>query len=695
MKSFSYRLLPLCLVATLPLASGAQTTEKPAPPPQPLAGQSASDMGNAYYHYMLSHEYEEMAQTYGNSDYATRAIEEYKMALNDDPASKYLNSHLADLYFATGHISEAVEAAQEQVKRNPDDLEAHRLLAEVYLRSLGNDEQSDVASQMMKLAIGEYQKIVQLAPNSLDDHLMLARLYAADHDNAKAEEQLAAARQINPGSEETALIANRFYSDIGDNRKAADVLKSLPPDDQTARTEYQLGVTYDQLKDTADAVAAFREALNLEPDDLDVEKALAQDLMSTNQTQDALKAWQDVAAGDPTDADAWGQIAQIDQSIDRFQAALTAVHKALDLDSTNLEYEFQEATIDDALGHLDDAVKVYSDLAAATEHPSGIYSDREKENYALVLDRLAQVYREQCRPDMAIATYQRKISLGGDYEEAAYDQEVETWRDAQQYDKAVSTAQEAVEKQPKSLDAKLTLARQLADTGHVDEGVSMAKSLVASNSKNLEAYYQLAQIYTDLRKWKDATDVLNAAQKQAAKKDDQMMVDFERAMMEDRAKRYDAAQADFQKVLAMDPDNALTLNNYGFMLADRGVDLDQALSMIQKAVKLEPTNYAYLDSLGWTYYRMGQYAQAQDDLQRAISRDGDDPTVHEHLGDVYEKTGQLKQAAAQWELSLNEFAHTVQADMDPGEEAKVQRKLDSARVRLAKESNNAQPAKPE
>lgn len=689
MKIFSYRLLPLCLVAALPLVSSAQTQVPASQAP------SATDAASAYYHYMLSHEYEEMAQTYGNGGYANQAIEEYKAALRADPDSEYLNSHLADLYFATGHIREAIEASQDQIKKNPNDLEAHRLLAEVYLRSLGNDEQSDVATQMMKLAIAEYEKIVQLAPKSLDDHLMLARLYAASHDNAKAEEQLAVARQINPGSEQTALIANRFYSDIGDTQKAIDVLKSLPPHDQTARTEYQLGITYDQLKDQKDAVDAFRQALNLEPDNPDVEKALAQDLMATGQAQDALKAWQDVAASDPTDAEAWSQIAQIDQTDDQFADALAAIRKARDLDSANLEYSFEEATIDDALGHLDDAAKVYSQLVAATEHASGVYSDREKGNYALVLDRLAEVYREQSRPDQAIAAYQKKAALGGDYQEAAYDQEVETWREAHQYDKAVATAQEAVQKQPKSLDAKLTLARQLADTGHADEGVSMAKDLLAGNPKTLEAYYQLAQIYSDLRKWKDAEDVLNAAEKQAGKKDDQMMVDFERAMMEDRARHYDAAEADFQKVLAFDPDNALTLNNYGFMLADRGVNLDQALSMIQKAVKLEPTNYAYLDSLGWTYYRLGQYAQAQDDLERAISRDSNDPTVHEHLGDVYEKTGRLKDAAAQWELSLNEFAHTVQADMDPGEEARVQKKLDSARVRLARETNTTLPAKPE
>jgi Tfp pilus assembly protein PilF len=172
-------------------------------------------------------------------------------------------------------------------------------------------------------------------------------------------------------------------------------------------------------------------------------------------------------------------------------------------------------------------------------------------------------------------------------------------------------------------------------------------------------------------------------------------VTFQRAMMADRAKRYDEAEADFRKVLEIDPNNALTLNNFGFMLADRGEKLDEALAMIRKAVKLEPTNYAYLDSLGWAYFRLGQFAQAEDNLQRAISRGATDPTVHDHLGDVYEKTGRLKLAAAQWELSLNEYAHTAQADMDAGDLNKVQKKLDSARVRMAKESGSPTPNKPE
>lgn len=707
MRTRSSRLTsPLCIFATLILGGSlCAQTSKAAPTPKtaqaapdnatPKADQkpdaTADKQAQAYYHYMMAHEYEEMATTFGRTEYATRAIEEYKTALNDDPSSKYLNSQLADLYFRTGHIREAIVAAQERVKQDPNDLEAHKLLAEVYLRSLGGDgqnQQQEVSGQMLKLAIGEYQKIVQLQPNSAENHLMLARLLAADHQAAPAENELAAARKIDPGSEETALIANRFYMDQGNMDKAVDVLKSLPDDDQTARTEYQLGMTYDTMKKPSEAIGAFRKALELEPDNLDVERALASDLTATGQADSALSAWKDIAAGDPTDPDAWSQIAEIDERDGKLNDALAAIKKARDLASDSLKLEFEEARIQYVAGHLDDAAKLFEQLASSTEHPSGQYSEEEKQNYKLILDNLAEIYKEENKVDQEVGEYQKMIPLGGDYEAYAYDQEVEAWREAHQYDKAVAAAKDGAQKQPKNDDLKLTLARQLADTGQADQGIAMARGVMESSPKNLGAYYQLAQIYTDLRRWKEASETLDAADQQATKKEDHTMVAFQRAMMADRAKHYDEAETNFKKVLDVDPNNALTLNNYGFMLADRNIRLDEALSMIRKAVQLEPTNYAYLDSLGWVYFRMGQYTKAEDDLQQAISRGASDPTVHDHLGDVYERTGRLKQAAAQWELSLNEYAHTVQADMDAGDLNKVQKKLDSARVRLAKEGGN-------
>ena len=120
------------------------------------------------------------------------------------------------------------------------------------------------------------------------------------------------------------------------------------------------------------------------------------------------------------------------------------------------------------------------------------------------------------------------------------------------------------------------------------------------------------------------------------------------------------------------------------MLADQGQKLPEALKMIRQAVDLEPQNGAYLDSLGWVYFKLGQYSEAEDYLHQANERMSADPTVHDHLGEVYEKTGNLKMAVAQWERSMTEYAHSLPADADPEDVQKVQHKLENARVKLAK-----------
>jgi tetratricopeptide (TPR) repeat protein len=131
----------------------------------------------AYYHFGLAHMYEDMATNYGRPEYATRAIEEYKLALDADPSSKYLNSGLAELYLRTGRVRDAVLAAQEILKTEPDNLDAHKLLGRVYLQSLGNVQNGGPSEKVLQLAIAEYTKIVQLQSNDIESRLLLGQLY--------------------------------------------------------------------------------------------------------------------------------------------------------------------------------------------------------------------------------------------------------------------------------------------------------------------------------------------------------------------------------------------------------------------------------------------------------------------------------------------------------------------------------------
>ncbi len=206
------------------------------------------------------------------------------------------------------------------------------------------------------------------------------------------------------------------------------------------------------------------------------------------------------------------------------------------------------------------------------------------------------------------------------------------------------------------------LAGQLADTGKADEGIALAKSLLATPSRapnDRPVHIALANIYMRLKRWNEAGEQLDQAEPLATKQDDKVYIYFLRGALAERQKHYDEAEAQFRKVLAIDPNNSMTLNYLGYMQADRGVQLDEALAMIQKAVKEEPQNYAYLDSLGWAYFKLGQYQLSEDNLRRATERNASDPTVHDHLGDLYEKTGRLKLAVAQWEQSVSEYDKTI------------------------------------
>ena len=97
---------------------------------------------------------------------------------------------------------------------------------------------------------------------------------------------------------------------------------------------------------------------------------------------------------------------------------------------------------------------------------------------------------------------------------------------------------------------------------------------------------------------------------------------------EDKAIEY------YEQVLTMNPDNATALNGLGYILADSGRDLTRSLFLCKKAVDLKPDYGPYLDSLGWVYYRMGLYAEAEKFLLRALDSLPGSPDVQQHLDEV-------------------------------------------------------------
>jgi tetratricopeptide (TPR) repeat protein len=367
-----------------------QTLQRRTEPGSQSSAETEPDRSGAYYHYGLAHLYEEMAVNAGRQEYATQAVEEYKLALDADPNSALLQDGLADLYFRIGRIKDAVNAAQDQVKKNPDDVAAHTLLGQVYLRTLG-DMQGTQASEMLQLAITEYETIARLKPNDMETKLLLGQLYALNNDHVKAEEQFKAAQKIDADSEEVVLRMATLYTEEGNAQRAADTLAAVPMEDRTARIEFALGASYDQLKKPKEAAAAYRRSLEIEPDNSDAQRGLASALLADDQLDEALKVLNALIAADPTDAQSEIRISEVQRRQGHYDEALATLDKAKSQvqDSLELlELSYNEALIYDALGKYDQATAALTGILDSSSHPGGKYTEQEKQNRAIFLDRL-------------------------------------------------------------------------------------------------------------------------------------------------------------------------------------------------------------------------------------------------------------------------------------------------------------------
>ena len=668
----------------------APVDPKPADSKAVPTGPRKTDRASAYYHFMVAHMYEEQVALYGRSDLANKAIEEYRLAIEEDPTSGYLTSGLAELYARTGRIRDAVLEAQDILKKDPNNLEAHKLLGRIYLRSLGDIQSGNGSQNVLKLAIEQYEEIIKLDADSVEDHLLLGRLYRLNNDLQKAENEFKTAVKLSPDSEEAVTTLAYLYNEEGDTTRAAQTLSSIPDSGRSAKLYSALGYTYEQKKQYKNAIESYRKAISLDKDNLDAIRGLAENLMNDGQTDAALEQYKVIAEANPEDAQTYLRIAEIYRKTGKYDQALDSLKKAQGMLEDSVEVPYNIAAVYQAQGRYDEAIEVLVGLVKKTEKPDGAtYTQAEKNNRSVFLERLGTVYRDNNNSQAAIDTFRKMLAMGDDNAERGYQQIIDTYREEKQWQQATDAAREAVQKLPKDRDMKMVYASQLADLGQADSAIAQVKALLKGTPDDRQVYISLAQMYARLKRWPDADEALSKADGLSNKQEDKEYINFLRASNLERQKKYDQAEDLFRKVLANDPQNAVTLNYLGYMLADRNMKLDEALTLIKKAIELEPASGAYLDSLGWAYFRMGKYDLAEESLLKASQKIGTDPTVQDHLGDLYQKTGRLKLAAAHWERALNEWNKTVAAEVDNDDVAKVQKKLESAKVKLAKDDSQS------
>ena len=256
-------------------------------------------------------------------------------------------------------------------------------------------------------------------------------------------------------------------------------------------------------------------------------------------------------------------------------------------------------------------------------------------NHPLALLSLADLYESVKKPAMAIKVYERMPASS-----------------------------------PLKRNAQIQLATNLDSADRSDEAIKILKEVTTVSPKDIEAIMALGNIERGRKKFGDCAATYSQAldAMPAATDKNTWVTYYYRGICEERSKQWNKAEADMRKALDLQPEQPHVLNYLGYSWIDQGTNLDEGMKMIKRAVDQRPDDGYIVDSLGWAFYRIGNFEDAVKNLERAIDLKPEDPTINDHLGDAYWRIGRTLEAKFQW-------AHARDLKPEPEELPKIDAKI--------------------
>jgi tetratricopeptide (TPR) repeat protein len=224
---------------------------------------------------------------------------------------------------------------------------------------------------------------------------------------------------------------------------------------------------------------------------------------------------------------------------------------------------------------------------------------------------------------------------------------------------------------PLKRNAEIQIAINLDALDRTDEAKARLEKLIAERPKDMDAITALGNILRSRKSFAECADVYSKAIDLIPTPEKaNWPIFYFRGICYERSKQWAKSEADLKKALDLFPEQPHVLNYLGYSWIDQGINLDDGMRMIKRAVEQRPDDGYIVDSLGWAYYRTGDYEEAVRQLDRAVELKPEDPTINDHLGDAYWKVGRVLEAKFQW-------AHA--RDLNPEKEdlPKIEEKIKS------------------
>jgi tetratricopeptide (TPR) repeat protein len=579
---------------------------------------------------------------------------------------------LATLYLAYGHSKDAANEAVFVLSQNPRDELAPLLLAKAAstneisatrlrlqeLQRNGNTASLETALGILalrqydsKTASNSFQRAVALNPNFSEAYTGLGGVFYAQKDLKRADRAFKTAARLAPVWSGDGVRYAQFKILAGDNAGATQLLQDMiakAPLYMPARTALaQLSVLENDRSNamtlvagvlnrdphnfdglllqgrlellqgrTADAVADYQMLSAIYPDTPSVLYVLAQAYLANNQTNEANATLTRVLDLKPDFADA---------VLLRAQTEIAHGNPALAIVSLNQLIRRQP--------HLPQALVLLAEAYRAQGAPDNsieIYQELENSypDNAQVPVLLGDLLFQQNQRNAARAEFQKALRIQPEYLPAV-EQLVELDLAERQYAAALQRVQQLVVRDPNLAVSQLLLGTTLAAEGETNQAESALIKAIKLQPDSQAAYLLLAQLYLGVGQSQKALAQLQIA---LDKDPNDLTAVMLKGIIYNSQEDYADARDVYEKLLGIEPDSSVALNNLACIYADHLNQLDKAYPLARRASEITPSDPRIADTLGWILFRRGEYTPALVALRESAATLDSIPVVQYHFG---------------------------------------------------------------
>jgi len=607
---------------------------------QTVASAPQDPKAQAQFEFMMARRMESSGDLAG-------ALASLERARKLDPGAAEIPAEIAGYYYRQNRPTDAVAAAEQALKIDKDNIEAHNILGTVYSSwvdggtpAAGQSPVSTRDAAIEHLTAIQNTPLMATNPN-LQMTLGRLQLRAGRVDLAVPILERVAAQA--PWSPQPLLLLYEAQISQGKLDEAEQSLVQAAEIDP--RYYAQLGQFYERQAKWEDSAAAYEEAIGSarQPNrDLQIRYAA----VLINIEGGAAKARQilgELLKASPNDTRLLYMLSTAERSSGDEKAAEATARKTLAIDATSVAgLRALVAVLFDQFEYKQ-IVDVVTPLLKDPSRAKG----REIEA-AAILVQLGIAQQQLANWDGSIAAFAAAKSLTPD------DTDIDAYLiqanlTARRFDRAETLAREALARDPDQPRMVRLRAQALLKSGKAAEANKLLEDAVASQPKSREFVVGLADLYADQKRTDDALRVLGQA-RQAFGDDQALGMRF--ANVYEGGGRLDDAEKELRKLLAENPLDADALNSLSYMLAEHNVRLDDAVDLARRALKVEPGNPAYLDTLGWALFKQGKVEEAAEPLGKSASLLIGNSVIQDHHGDVLAKRGRAAEAIAAWQRAL-------------------------------------------